>query len=324
MIVTERLDAVPVDDSVREVQREESLLHQWPNPEPMNIWHKYNPIGSIHLPLQYTTKKFQPPQAVFESKFIHIEYQNLQGRQPFYHRNVDVDEISYHAVGKRQVLTEIGCVNLEVGDMARIPVGVGHDNHAEEDVHILFYIPQDVTENIPPYRTSEYVMPPYEGWKAANSIEFITDNLGSVGSDLMTFYTDEQSLLDNVKGTSERMQVVRSSGVEGLEWLYKSENIWLGFNLFSDSNGKTYTRHRKAEEVQIQVKGTRWLITQRGTLQMEPGDTVNIPLGTAFTSVAHEENKYITVLMRYPAPAKKDFTKMAEPTTLKLLEQARN
>ena len=113
----------------------------------------------------------------------------MSGRQPFYHRNTDVDENTCHAAGKRMVLTELGVVDLEVGDMARIPVGVAHDNYAQEDVHIIFYIPQGVRENIIPYRTTEYRMPPYHRWEAINSIEFITDHLSEIGSDCQTFYT---------------------------------------------------------------------------------------------------------------------------------------
>ena len=247
----------------------------------------------------------------------------MHGRQPFYHRNTDVDEISYHAAGERQVLTDIGCIDLQVGEMARIPVGVGHDNRAREDVHILFYIPNDVRENTKPHRASEFLMPPFDGWQPANSIEFITDTRGSIGSDVSTFYTDEKMLLDNANTTTQRMLVMRSTGIEGPEWLYKAENIWLGFTMFTHSDGKTYTRHRKAHEVQIQVKGKRWLITQRGTLRVEPGDAICIPLGTAFTSISSESNKYITLLMRYPAEAKKNFSKVAETTSEELLARIR-
>ena len=323
MIVTERLDGVPFDDSVREIQRNEKLLHRWPDPAPMNIWQKYDPIGKVNLPMYHVKGPFTPPQGVFESEYIHIEYQKMNGRQPFYHRNTDVDEITYHAAGKRMVLTELGVVDLEIGDMARIPVGVAHDNYAQEDVHIIFYIPQGVKENITPYRATEYRTPPFKDWQAANSIEFVTDHLSEIGSDCQTFYTSEQMLLDNAKTSSERMQIVKSSGGQGQEWLYKSEHVWMGFNAFTKSDGSVYTRHRKAEEIQIQVKGTRSLVTQRGTLKMEPGDFVAVPLGTAFTSVADEDNKYITVLVSHPSDVRKKFTAMAEETTEKLLEDLR-
>ena len=141
MLVTEVLDGIPVDDSIMKIKRDEKLLHSWPEPGPMKIWKKYDAIGAISLPMYHVKGPFQPPQGVFESEHIHIEYQKMEGRQPFYHRNTDVDEITYHAAGVRSVLTELGTVDMQVGDMNLIPVGVAHDNHAHEDVHIIFYIP---------------------------------------------------------------------------------------------------------------------------------------------------------------------------------------
>jgi hypothetical protein len=325
MIVTEVLDGIPVDDSIREIQRDEKLLHIWPESEPLKIWRKFEPLGVISLPMHHVPGPFAPPQGVFRSDYIHIEYQKMNGRQPFYHRNTDADEITYQAFGKRTVLTELGSADYAIGDMARIPVGVAHDNYAQEDVHIIFYIPQGVLENVVPYRSTEYLMPPFPGWEAkeSGSIEFITEHLSEIGTDCSTFYTDEQMLLDNAKTQPERMAFVRSSVSGSLEWLYKGENVWLGIQNFENSDGKVYTRHRMADELQIQTMGKRTLITQRGTLQIEPGDFVSIPLGCAFTSVAHEANGYISVLMRYPAIPKKQFTKMAEPTTEETLIQAR-
>ena len=48
-------------------------------------------------------------------------------------------------------------------------------------------------------------MPPVPGWKPVDSIEFITDGLGQVGTDISTFYTSEQMLLDNAASTDRRM-----------------------------------------------------------------------------------------------------------------------
>ncbi len=324
MIVTEVLDGFPVDDSIREIQREETLLHIWPDPGKMKIWNSYPSLGAINFSMQHIPGPFIPPRGVFRSDYIHIEYQGMNGRQPFYHRNTDADEVTYQAWGERTVLTELGTVDLAVGDMARIPVGVSHDNKAKEDVHIIFYIPQGVREVVVPYRSTEYKMPPFPGWEGKKSIEFITEHLSEIGTDTSTFYTDEKMLLDNASTTAERMAILRSSGSEGLEWMYKSENVWLGFNTSVSSRGDRYTRHRMAHELQIQTKGHRNLITQRGTFRIEPGDFVTIPLGCAFTSVAEEENVYIVVLMRYAASPKRDFTKMAEPTTEDLLKQIRN
>ena len=119
------------------------------------------------------------------------------------------------------------------------------------------------------------------------------------------------------------MHVVKSSDGEGQEWLYKSEHAWVGFTTFAKNDGSVYTRHRKAEEIQIQVRGTRSLVTQRGTLKMGPGDFVAVPLGRAFTSVADEENKYISILVSHPSEVKKEFTAIAKVTTEKMLEGLR-
>ena len=324
MIVTEMMDGIPVDKSIRKIQRDEKLLISIPDPEPLKIWSNYDPLSAIHVSMDHVRKPFSTPQGVFESDYIHIEYTSLtNGRQPFYHRNTDVDEIAYHVTGTRQVITEIGTVDLAPGDYSRIPVGVSHDNHAINDVHFIFYIPQGVVENIPSYKSSEYLIPPFEGWSPKPAIEFITERLGAVGSDNAVYYTDEQMLLENAKTDPLRMPVLRASGLEGVEWLYKSENIWLGSTKLTHAQGTIYTRHRMATEVQIQVTGKRWLISQRGTLEIEPGDCVSIPLGCAFTSVTQEESVYITVLMRYPAEAKKTYTKTAERTTEDLLGKIR-
>ena len=324
MIVTEIMDGIPVDDSIRKVRRDESLLISIPDPEPMNIWSNYDPLGAINVPLHHVRKAFSIPQGVFESNYLHIEYTSLtNGRQPFYHRNTDADEIAYHVTGTRQVITEIGTADLAPGDFARIPVGVSHDNHGIDDVHFIFYIPQGVVENIPPYRSTEHRVPPFEGWEPKPAIEFITEHLGAAGSHNSVYYTDELMLLENAKTDPLRMPVLRATGLEGVEWLYKSENIWLGSTKLTNADGTTYTRHRMASEVQIQVSGKRWLITQRGTLGIEPGDCVSVPLGCAFTSVVREESVYITVLMRYPAEAKKKYTKTAEKTTEELLGKIR-
>ncbi|KIX97605.1 uncharacterized protein Z520_06383 [Fonsecaea multimorphosa CBS 102226] len=311
MIVTEILDGIPVDDSVRTVRRNEVLLTDIPDPAPMNLWRDYPLLGAINLPVDHVPGKFMVPQGVFESDEIRLEYTRLMGRQPFYHRNADADEIAYHVTGTRQVLTELGTVDMEPGDFVRIPVGVSHDNNGIDDVHILFYIPQDVKEVVNPCKTAEYRMPPYPGWEQKNSVEFITEHLGEVGSDHSVFYTDEKMLLDNAKSDPSKMYVVRASGIEGTEWLYKSENIWIGSTMFSRSDATTYVRHRQADEIQIQTQGRRTLISQRGCLELEPGDFIAIPKGCAFTNIANEKNEYITCILRHPAAAKKPFTKIA-------------
>ena len=119
------------------------------------------------------------------------------------------------------------------------------------------------------------------------------------------------------------MAVLHPTEAQGTEWMYKNDNTWYGIVTLDKDDGSVYTRHRKAHELQIQVKGRRALVTQRGTVQIEPGDCLQSPLGTAFTSIANEENVYITILMRYPGEPKKDFGKTAEATTEEILLRAR-
>ena len=78
--------------------------------------------------------------------------------------------------------------------------------------------------------------------------------------------------------------VLHPTKAHGTEWMYESDNTWYGMTNLGKDDGFVYTRHRKAHEVQIKVKGKRALVTQRGTIQMEPGDCVELPLGTAFTT----------------------------------------
>ena len=323
MIVTELMDGIPADQSTRKIKREDSLLISLPDPEPMNIWSRYDALGVMHVPMHHVRGEFMVPQDVFVSDHIRIEYTRLHGRQPFYHRNCDADEIAYHVVGTREVITEIGTVDVVPGDFSRIPVGVSHDNHGIDDVHFIFYIPQGVVENASSYKSSDHRIPPFTGWEPKPAIEFITERLSALGSDNAVYYTDELMLLNNAMEDPSHIQVLRASDRERVEWLYKSENIWLGSTNLTKADGTLYTRHRMAHEVQIQVTGQRTLITQRGTVNLEPGDCVSIPLGCAFTNFTLQQSVYVTVLMRYPAKAKKEFAKMAEKTTVDMLSKIR-
>ena len=89
MIVTELIDGLPYDNSLHEILRDETLLLQpTPDPGPMKIWAAtYPPIGVLNFPMTHVRGPFTPPKGVFESDYIHIEWQRMNGRQPFYHRN---------------------------------------------------------------------------------------------------------------------------------------------------------------------------------------------------------------------------------------------
>lgn len=317
MIVTEVIDGFLHDEDLAEIPREEDLLLQSPDPKPMNIWRQQAPIGVVRFPMTHVPGPFSPPTGVFESDFIHIEWTRMNSRQPFYHRNQDCDEIALHIDGKRSVLTEIGTVDLEVGDFSMIPIGVCHDNRGINDVHMIFYITAPVTERKAPSRTSEYRVKPYEEWEPAESIEFVSERLGALGTDTSTFLTKEQLLIDQAKNDKRRLHILRADHETGTEWLYKAEHIWIGVCKAKSSRGETYSRHRFADEVQLQLRGKRTLITQRGTVDIEPGEFLSIPKGCAFTSISNEGYEYVVVLMRYPAEAMKPFVKETEKIDFK-------
>lgn len=94
----------------------------------MNLWRDYDSLTVINVPTKCIPSKFAPPLDVYENQYIRLESQKMNFRQPFYHRNADVDEISYHVCGQRTLIMEKGSLDLEVGDFARIPVGVAQHN----------------------------------------------------------------------------------------------------------------------------------------------------------------------------------------------------
>jgi mannose-6-phosphate isomerase-like protein (cupin superfamily) len=326
-IVTEIIDAFPVDNTVRHVQRNEELLLTKPQPGAMRFWRDYDLLGALHFPLHYIPAKFAPPVGVYESDYVRIEYQKMNSRQPFYHRNADVDEISYHVAGERTLITEKGSVDLHTGDFARIPVSVAHDNRGVNDVHLLFYIPAPVRECVPESRHTKHIVPPFEGWqpKPGGTTEMMTECLGAIGCDVGVSLTDEIILLDAAKTETEPIQVIRASGrdTSDTEWLYKSELVWIGSTTLSGCQGKVYRRHRRADEIQCQISGHRTLVTQRGTIDLEPGDFIMVPLGTAFTDIVKETSVHISVLTRWPAPPKTEVSKVARETTFENVKSMR-
>src|SRR5579884_2643034 len=141
-IVQEHLDTFPFDAPPRVLARREELLIAEALPSPNRPPRIFPPIEAIHFPAEFEPAEFAHPRGVYESDFIRIEWQTMGGfRQPFYHRNCDVDELSYQVFGQRTLMTEHGTVELTAGDFARIPVTVAHDNYGRDDIHILFYIP---------------------------------------------------------------------------------------------------------------------------------------------------------------------------------------
>lgn len=82
---------------LRSVARDEHLLLSPPHPPkvPVKLWQDHPPLSVLHYPQEYQAEEYAPPRGVYENDEIRVEWQKLDGRQPFYHRNCDVDEISY-------------------------------------------------------------------------------------------------------------------------------------------------------------------------------------------------------------------------------------
>ncbi|MBV8087428.1 MAG: hypothetical protein JO247_21685, partial [Chloroflexi bacterium] len=152
MKVTELLDLFPFDQPPVALERDDELLlttphgGREPDPEPLAVV-SFSPV--------YVPKPFSPPKYVYNSPQLRVEWQDMNGRQPFYHRNLDLDELSFQVAGSRQLVTELGSVDLEPGDFVRIPAGVAHGNWGRQDIHLLFYVDASVEDQLPGVRRSE-------------------------------------------------------------------------------------------------------------------------------------------------------------------------
>src|ERR1700761_1959434 len=183
--VTEYITSFPLEDKVHEVQRNEELLFRiLPSIGPVKL-RQHEPIKSVHFASTFMPVKFARPYGVYESDYLRLEWQTMDKfRQPFYHRNADVEEISYQMCGDRTLMTEYGTVDLDPGDFVRIPVGVAHDNWGVDDIHLLFYIPAPVTESREAVRLAERRDELFKGWKAQHLPEVMTLCLGGPECDI--------------------------------------------------------------------------------------------------------------------------------------------
>lgn len=283
-LVREHIDVFPFDAPPYVLDRREDLLLADPLPSPMKRAREYPPIEVAHLGAAYVERAFAPPMGVYESADIRIEWQNMNGRQPFYHRNCGVDELSFQVCGERTLITELGTVELRPGDFSRIPNGVAHDNFGRRDIHLLFYVPGPVRELAPVSRRSEYLRTPFPGWAPAVINELTTEGVGGPGQDLALSPVDEALLLQHAEHDAERIHVLHPEG-DGLQWLYRGDAVAIGRSRRASDDGAVYTMHRDACEIQVQIQGERTLVTQRGCVHLVPGDFVQIPRGIAFTSL---------------------------------------
>ena len=332
--VTEILDAYPVSDELLTLQRDEDHLFTKPRLGPIKLLEHEN-IAKVHFPVVYEPSKFARPMGVYASNFLRIEWQKMNFRQPFYHRNADVDEMSYQVYGSQTLMTELGSVDLAPGDFTRIPVGIAHNNDGREEVHLLFYVPASVLECGLPDRTAKYSIPPFRGWVANNVAEVLTNCLGGPECDISASMNAEELLLkheENLKD-SDMIQVLRArDDSEGTTWMYKARHVWIGLtksrgtttsNKAATRSSRVYHRHRACEEIQCQIRGSRTLVSQRGNIDLLPGDFTSIPVGVAFTQVVTSggESEHVTVLTHLSAPRVAPVGVEATETTLEFVKQ---
>ncbi len=313
--VSEVVTVIGSDEPLRTVERDEHLLLAAPHPSPLPIklWRDHDPLTVVHFPQQYRAQPFAPPRGVYENAKVRVEWQTMDNRQPFYHRNCDVDEISYQVAGDRTLMTELGVVEHRAGEFSRLPQGVAHDNYGRQESHLLFYIPAPVVEDRDPVRESEPVFPPFPGWEAGSINEAVTECMGSPGHDITVFPIDERRLLEQVHSEKQRLRVLRGDTAPGVSWLYRGDYARLGAVTLPASDGQVYQRTLDADDIQYQVRGRRTLVTQRGIVELEPGDFVRIPLGLAHTSISTEDTEFLTLLSDRELPQIGETARTATP-----------
>jgi quercetin dioxygenase-like cupin family protein len=310
--VIEDLMVMGSDQPLQSVVRDEHLLLSPPHPNVPFKLPDQPPLTVVHYPQEFSEVPYAPPRGVYENDEIRVEWQILQGRQPFYHRNCDVDEISYQIAGERTLMTELGVIEHRPGEFSRIPRGVAHDNYCRADSHLLFYIPAPVTELAPAQRESQPVFPPFPGWQPAPANEAVTWHMGTPGRDMIVFPADEEQLLERVHGDDRRMRVLRPSLDQAVTWLYGTDRVRLGVVATAPGGERRYRRTLDADEIQYQAHGRRTLITQHGLTELEPGDFVRIPLGISHASIATETADYLSLLSRNVLPQVAETSRVAD------------
>ncbi|WP_037857867.1 hypothetical protein [Streptomyces sp. NRRL S-340] len=315
--VTEIVAVVCADEPSRTIERDEHLLLSppHPNPFPVKLWRDHEPLSVVHFPHAYEPVPFAPPRGVYESDQVRVEWQTMDNRQPFYHRNCDVDEISYQITGERTLMTELGTVEHRPGEFSRLPRGVAHDNYGRRESHLLFYTPAPVREERAPVRRSEAVFPPFPGWEPGDLNEAVTQCMGTPGHDITVAPVDERRLLEQVHAEKERLSVLTGTEDVGTTWLYRCAGFRLGSVRLTPGPRRVYRRTLDADEIQYQISGRRTLVSQRGIVELGPGDFVRVPLGIAHTSVCAETSEHIALFSDRELPQIAETTRTAEPYT---------
>ncbi|QNE21355.1 hypothetical protein F1D05_29840 [Kribbella qitaiheensis] len=296
--VTELFATFPFDHPPRRLLRDELALLSPAVPKVPGVsWDPIPPLKVVHFDQDYQEGAFIPPRILWEGDTGRIEWMQMNFRQPMYHRNLDVDEMSYQIRGGRTLMTELGTVELEGGDLVRIPCGVAHDNFGRKASHILWYFPTPLRDVGEVVRTSEVLIPPFEGWEAATVNEVHTDCLGGRHCDRAVQLSDERLILEQAHQEDERLQVLSTKVDENqTQWIWQGAQHAVGVTDITDSDGREYLRRRNADEVQYQIEGTRLLVSANGVVEMTPGTFVHIPVGVAYASIVAGSSRHLSTV----------------------------
>jgi mannose-6-phosphate isomerase-like protein (cupin superfamily) len=314
-IVSETICGEPLDRPIRVIERDEAQLLQ-PPPPPIKrlLSPDLTPLPVYHFPVAYEPVERARPRGVFEGPTLRFEWQTMDGRQPFYHRNADVDEISYQVCGGRTLITECGTVEFDVGQFARIPVGVAHDNYGREDIHLIFYFHGPAEPAQTPVAYGEHRVPPFAGWESQPMVEITTNNLGGPNGAVAYSMVDENLIIGTAQRFNDRLEVLEPRGAAGeIEWIYRAAEIWVGHTSLERTTVRHYTRRLGADEIQYQAEGTRTVVSQRGVVTLGPGDLICIPCGCAYANLTDGGSKHITLLTVEPVPPVTEPVRFAEP-----------
>lgn len=313
-IVSETICSEPLDRPVRVIERDEAQLLQPPPPPMMRrLSPELMPLPVYHFPVAYEPVELARPRGVFEGQTLRFEWQTMNGRQPFYHRNADVDEISYQICGSRTLITECGTIEFETGQFARIPVGIAHDNYGRDDIHLILYFgPAEPTQA--PVAYGEHRVPPFAGWESQPMVEVTTNNLGGAHGAVAYSMADEDLIIGTAQHFEDRLEVLEPRGEAGkVEWLYRAPNIWVGHTHLERTTERSYTRRLTADEIQYQAEGSRTIVSQRGVVTLDPGDFICIPRGCAYANLTDGGSKHITLLTVEGVPPVTEPVRFAEP-----------
>jgi mannose-6-phosphate isomerase-like protein (cupin superfamily) len=139
--------------------------------------------------------------------------------------------------------------------------------------------------------------------------------MGTPSHDITVAPIDEQLLLAQVHAEEERLNVLTGADEIGMTWLYRSAGFRLGSVRLGVGGERVYRRTLDADEIQYQISGHRTLVSQRGIVDLGPGDFVRIPLGIAHTSVCAEASEHIALFSDRELPQIAKTTRTAEPYT---------